>query len=447
MRVEMPIEQSYKWVAAAGMLLAALLLSSRVVAVPSIQHWVTDNGARVYFVAAPELPMVDISVTLDAGSARDGDAHGLACLTASVMSEGAGDLDADARADELARLGASISHECGRDMSSVSLRSLTRPEVLQPALAILAKAIREPRFREGDIERVRAQTLAGLKQQEQSPGSLIGRYFYPALYGDHPYGHETSGDADSVAAITREQMVAFHQRYFQAANAVIAIVGAIDRAAAERIANGLLDCPKGCAPAAPLPKPKPLTKATRVEVPFPSSQTHVRLGVLGMRRGDPDYFKLYVGNQILGGSGLTSLLTKQVREQRGLSYSVYSYLLPYRVDGPFLLGLQTRTDSAEEAIGVARDTLEAFIANGPSEEQLRDIKLNLSGGFPLRIDSNSKVAGYLAVIGFYGLPLDYLDRWVDQIESVTAEQIRDAFQRRIHPDRMLEVVVGRGQTK
>lgn len=443
----MQVENRGKPCAVAALLLATLLLSTSVAAVPSIQHWVTDSGARVYFVAAPELPMIDISVTLDAGSARDGDAHGLACLTASVMSEGAGDLDADARADELARLGASVSHECGRDMSSVSLRSLTRPEVLQPALAILAKAIREPRFMEGDIERVRALTLAGLKQQEQSPGSLVGRHFYPALYGDHPYGHETSGNADSVAAITREQMQAFHQRYFQAANAVIAIVGDVDRATAERIAEGLLDCPRGCAPAEPLPKPKPLTQAARLDVPFPSSQAHVRLGVLGMHRGDPDYFKLYVGNQILGGSGLTSLLAKQVREQRGLSYSVYSYLLPYRVDGPFLLGLQTRNETAEVAIEVARDTLAAFIENGPSEKQLRDIKLNLSGGFPLRIDSNSKVAGYLAVIGFYDLPLDYLDRWVKEVESVTAEQIRDAFQRRIHPDRMLTVVVGRGQAK
>ena len=443
----MQVNSIYGRIAAATLGVVALLFGVVAAAVPSIQHWVTANGARVYFVAAAELPMLDVSVTLDAGSARDGDAHGLACLTAGVMGEGAGDLDADARADELARLGASISHECGRDMSSVSLRSLTRPEVLQPALAILAKVVREPRFDDGDIERVRAQTLAALQQQEQSPGSLVGRYFYPALYGDHPYGHETAGDADSVAAITREQIVAFHQRYFQAANAVIAIVGDIDRAAAESIAEGLLECPRGCAPAAPLAKPKPLTEASRLDVPFPSSQTHIRLGVLGMHRGDPDYFKLFVGNQILGGSGLTSQLTKQVREERGLSYSVYSYLLSYRVDGPFLIGLQTRTETTEEAVAVARATLEAFITNGPTDQELRDTKLNLSGGFPLRIDSNSKVAGYLAVIGFYDLPLDYLDRWVDEIESVTAEQIRDAFQRRIHPDRMVAVVVGRGQAK
>jgi len=433
--------------AATGMLLVAMLLSTSAAAVPSIQHWVTGNGARVYFVAAPELPMIDVSVTLDAGSARDVDAHGLACLTASVMGQGAGDMDADARADELARLGASISHECGRDMSVVSLRSLTRPEIMQPALAILAKAIREPRFAKGDVERVRAQTLASLQQQEQSPGSLVGRNFYPALYGDHPYGHETSGDADSVAAITRDQLVAFHQRYFQAANAVIAIIGDIDRGAAEKLANGLLDCPEGCTPAASLPKPKPLQQASRLDVPFPSSQTHIRLGVLGMHRGDPDYFKLFIGNHILGGSGLISQLSKQVREERGLSYSVYSSLLSYRVDGPFLIGLQTRTDATTEAIGVVRDTLRQFITNGPSEDELRDAKLNLSGGFPMRIDSNSKVAGYLAVIGFYGLPLDYLERWVGEIESVTVEQIRDAFQRRIHPDRMVAIVVGRGQAK
>ena len=420
-------------------------LPSAVQAIPDIQHWVTDNGTRVYFVNAPELPMVDISVALDAGSARDGDTPGLACLTSSVMDEGAGDLDPDARADQLARLGATVSHSCGRDMSSVSLRSLTRPQVLQPALAILRKAIKQPRFDAGDFARVQDQTLAGLRQQRQDPGSLAALSFYPALYGDHPYGHNTSGTADSVAAITPAQLRAFHKRYYQAANAVIAIIGDIDRAAAEDIANGLLDCPEGCEPAAPLPKPQRLTRAERIDVPFPSSQSHIRLGVLGMHRGDPDYFPLFVGNYILGGSGLISRLSQQVREQRGLSYSVYSYLVSYRVDGPFLLGLQTRTNTTEEAIAVAHQTLAKFVANGPTDDELRDAKLNLTGGFPMRIDSNSKVAGYLAVIGFYELPLDYLDRWIERVESVTIEQVRDAYRRRIHPDRMVTIVVGRGE--
>jgi len=365
------------------------LLSAGAQAVPDIQHWVTANGARVYFVAAPELPMINVSVALDAGSARDGGSPGLACLTTSVMGEAVGDLDADARADALAYLGASVSHACGRDMSTVSLRSLTRPEVLQPALAILGKAVREPQFVPSDVERVRAQTLAALRQQEQDPGTLVGLSFYPALYGDHPYAHDTLGNADSIAAITLEQLRAFHRRYYQAANAVIAIIGAGHEVLAELIAAGLLDCPEGCEAAPPLPRPQPLSQAQRLDVRFPSSQSHVMLGGLGMHRGDPDYLPLFIGNHIFGGSGLVSLLAQQIRHKRGLSYSVYSYLAALRVDGPFVIGLQIRSDSAEEAIGIARDTLAKFVAEGPTEAQLRDAKLNLSGGFALRIDNNS----------------------------------------------------------
>lgn len=424
-----------------------MLIGAGASALPVIQEWHTSKGARVLFVAAPELPMVNISIAFDAGSARDGEHPGLACLTSSVMDESAGDLDSNARAEELARLGASISHDCGRDMSTVGLRSLTRPEVLRPALTVLRKVLAAPRFDGTDLERVRAQTLAALRRQEQSPDSLVDLALYRQLYRDHPYAHNSLGNKDSVEALRAEQLQAFHRRYYQAANAVIAIVGDLDRDAAAELAEGLLDCPEGCVAAAPLPDPVPLRQPVDVHLAFPSSQTHIRIGGLGMRRGDPDYFALYVGNHILGGSGLVSRLSEQVRERRGLSYSVYSYLASYRVDGPFVLGLQTKSSSTDEALAVAGDTLRRFVAKGPTEDELRDAKLNLSGGFPLRIAGNAKLVGYLAMIGFYNLPLDYLDRWVAQVEALTVARIRDAFRRRIHPDRMVTVVVGRGQKK
>lgn len=414
-------------------------------AVPEIQQWYTGNGAKVLFVAAPELPMVNVTVAFDAGSARDGDRPGLACLTSGVMDESAGDLDSDARAEALARVGASISHDCGRDMSTVELRSLTRKSMLDPALAVFRKVLQQPHFDAADLERVKAQTLAGLRQQQQRPASLVGLAFYRHLYRDHPYAHNTIGDLKTVAALTADQLRAFYDRYYQAANAVIAIVGDLDRDAAAALADGLLRCPAGCAKAPPLAEPAPLVRAERVAVPFPSSQSHIRIGGLGMRRGDPDYFALYVGNYILGGGGLVSRLSEQVRERRGLSYSVSSYLASYRVDGPFVLGLETKGANTDEALRVAVDTLRRFVEAGPTDAELRDAKLNLSGGFPLRIASNGKLVSYLAVIGFYDLPLDYLDRWVDRVEALSAERIRDAFRRRINPDKMVTVVVGRGQ--
>ncbi len=185
-----------------------------------------------------------------------------------------------------------------------------------------------------------------------------------------------------------------------------------------------------------------LTDGTLRLIAFPSSQTSVLAGQPGMRRGDPDYFPLYLGNHILGGSGLVSILMDEIREKRGLSYGVSSYFIPMARSGPFLLGLQTRNDQADQARSVMLETLKRFIAEGPTEAQLTSAKKNITGGFPLKIASNANIIQYLAVIGFYGLPLDYLDRFNARIEAVTAEQIRDAFARRVHPERLAIVTVG-----
>ena len=164
-----------------------------------------------------------------------------------------------------------------------------------------------------------------------------------------------------------------------------------------------------------------------------------------MSRGDPDYFPLYVGNYILGGGGLVSRLAVEVREKRGLSYSVYSYFLPLRLPGPFMVGLQTRNDQRDEALKIVRKVISEFVAQGPTDEELEAAKKHITGGFPLRLDSNGKIAEYLAVIGFYGLPLTYLDDFIPHVEAVNAEQIRDAFRRRVHPDQMVTVSVGGGR--
>ncbi|MCG8098279.1 MAG: insulinase family protein, partial [Candidatus Thiodiazotropha taylori] len=179
------------------------------------------------------------------------------------------------------------------------------------------------------------------------------------------------------------------------------------------------------------------------QIPFPSTQSHLYLGQPGLKRGDPDYFPLYVGNHILGGSGLVSLLSEEVREKRGLSYSVYSFFIPMRQLGLFQVGLQTKNEQADEALKVVKDTLQRYITEGPTDEELKAAKQNITGGFPLRIASNGKIVEYLAVIGFYDLPLDYLDRFVERIEAVSKEQIRDAFKRRVDSERLVRVQVGR----
>lgn len=427
------------------LLALGLLFSFTVSANPEIQQWTTGNGARVYFVAAPELPMVDIRVVFDAGSARDDKRPGLAMLTNGMLEEGAGKLSADDIAARFDSLGTRISTSSERDMAVASLRSLTKPSLLDPAIDTFALLLSQPTVPADALERVRKQMLIGLQAEQQSPGDIARKAFYHTLYGSHPYGIHPSGTVASIKAMTRKDVLGFHHRYYVGRNAVVAIVGAVTRDEAAHLAEQAVGkLPAGeAAPA--LPPVSPLKQAAEKHFQYPSAQSHVLMGQPGVYRGDPDYFPLYVGNHILGGSGLVSRLSDEVREKRGLSYSVYSYFLPMRKKGPFVLGLQTRTASTAEALKVLRQTLDRFTKEGPTQEELQAAKKNITGGFPLKIDSNSDILGYIAMIGFYRLPLNYLDTFNRHIESVTTEQIRNAFARRVHPDKMVTITVGAGE--
>jgi zinc protease len=185
-----------------------------------------------------------------------------------------------------------------------------------------------------------------------------------------------------------------------------------------------------------------LTQAQTVRVPFESAQAHVLMGQPGYKRNDPDFFALTVGNYILGGGGFVSRLTEQVREKRGLSYSVYSYFAPGLHAGPFAVGLQTRPDQADQALQVAQEVVRTFVAEGPTEAELKAAKDNLIGSFPLRLDSNRKLLDNLANMAWHELPLDYLDTWTQAVDRVTVQDIRAVFQRKLQPERMVTVTVG-----
>lgn len=425
-----------------GLGLVALFASLSAAAMAPIEHWQTANGARVYYVPAPELPMVDIQVVFNAGSARDGGRPGLAQFTHTLLDKGAGGLSADQIAARLEGVGARLSGESLRDMATLSLRSLSDPKYLQPALDVFAKVLARPDFNPADVDRERERLLIGLQYAQQQPDEVMDKAFYAALYGTHPYASPPEGTVDSLKAIDRAALQAYHQRYYVARNAVVAIVGAVDRAAAERLATEAVRALPAGEPAPALPDVADPAQAREQRIAHPSSQTHIQLGQPGMTRDDPDYFPLYVGNYVLGGGGLVSRLSEEVREKRGLSYSVYSYFMPMAERGPFTLGLQTRNDQSAEALTVLRETLAKFVADGPTEKELKAAKDNITGGQALRIDSNRKILEYLAVIGFYQLPLDYLETFNGKVEAVTLEQVRDAFKRRVQPDRMLTVLVG-----
>ena len=428
--------------ALAGMAACWLAGPAAVQAMPAIQHWQTDNGARVYYVPAPELPMVDVRVVFDAGSARDASQPGLANITNHLLDQGAAGLSANDVAGTLEGLGAELETGALRDMAWVSLRSLSSDRHFDPAVEVMGKVLGQPDFNRPDFERERERALVSLRRSEQQPSKVADYRFYAAVYGEHPYATRPIGNADSLQAMGVKDLRAFHRRYYVARNAVIAIVGDIDRKAAEQLAAGLAGrLPEG-ERASPVPPVTALTAAVDEFVPRPSTQTHVRMGAPGMHRGDPDYFPLYVGNHILGGGGLVSRLFREVREDRGLSYSVNSSFSPMAQNGPYTFSLQTRNDQTAEALKVLRETLKDFHDKGPTGEELVAAKKNITGGFPLRIDSNSKIVEYLAMIGFYGLPLDYLETFNDRVMAVTREQIRDAYQRRVPLQQMATVIVG-----
>ncbi len=426
-------------------LVAALglcLLSLPAFAVPPIQNWTTANGARIYFVPAPELPIVNAQIVFDAGSARDGARPGLAQLTNDLLESGTADLSADAVAERLDSVGAELSSSALRDMAWLSLRSLVEPRYLDPAVATVARLLREPAFAPDALERERQRMLVALQERAQSPAAIASKAFYEALYGKHPYASPPEGTEDSLKALTRDEVQSFHRHYYVGTNAVVAIVGALDRAAAERLASALVGgLPAG--EAAPLLPPAPsLSEAKTIRIPYPSTQSHVFIGQLGISRTDPDYYSLYLGNHVLGGNGLVSTLAEEVREKKGFAYSVYSAFAPMRQAGPFMVNLQTRIDQTEPAVKLVQSTLQEFVAQGPPATELQMARQNITGGFALRIDSNAELVQVLASIGFYQLPLDYLQTYTARIDALTLEQVRQAFQQHLHPDKLLTVIVG-----
>ncbi|MDH3353925.1 MAG: insulinase family protein [Chromatiales bacterium] len=418
-----------------------LLTPMLVSATPNIEQWQTQQGTQVYFVNAPELPMVDIQIAFDAGSARDGSRSGIALFANSMLEEGAGELNVEQITSGFDDLGARFSSSSATDMATLSLRSLTQKDLLKPALELFSTVVGKATFPKAAVERVREQMQVSLESQKQKPGSIGSKVFYASLYGKHPYAGPSGGTKESIKGITREALRHFYRQYYVSSNAMVVIVGAIDRQQAERIAEEVTrHLPKGSKP----PKlPVPVESAAKEQrIEHDSSQTHILLGQLGYRRGDRDKFALYLGNYILGGGGFVSRLTEEIREKRGLSYSVYSYFNPMRELGTFVLGLQTKNAKADESLKVMRETLSHFLKEGPTEKELIAAKKNITGGFPLKIDSNSDLMGYVLVIGFYNFPLDYLKTFNDKINAITLADIRDAFKRRVDPAKMHLVMVG-----
>ena len=423
----------------AGVAVAAQPASANL----AIQSWTAKSGARVLFVESRAIPMLDIAVDFDAGGRRvPAGKAGLAGLANGLLALGAGNLNENQIADGFADVGAQRGARADQDRAAVTLRTLSSRSEREASVALLANVVGEPTFPEAVLAREKARLIAALKEAETKPEGIAERAFARAMYGDHPYGSLPT--AQSVASLTREDVETFYRANYAASRAVVSMIGDVSRAEAEAIAERLTaKLPSGAALAS-VPAPGVPDNAPK-RIAHPASQAHILIGMPSLARGDPDFFPLTVGNYVLGGGGFVSRLMNEVREKRGLAYSVYSYFLPLKDPGPFQLGLQTKKEQAEDALKLVQGVVADYVAKGPTPAELKAAKDNLTGGFALRIDNNRKILDNLAIIGFYGLPLDYLDRWVANVEKVTIADVRAAFTRHLNPAAFATVVVGAAQ--
>jgi zinc protease len=436
---------------------AGLLFINNSQAGIPIEHWTQPSGVQVYLVQSPAIPMVDVQITLDGGSRRDpADKSGLANLMASSTAYGVqatatqGALDENALSDAWADLGASFGGAAGADRMSFSLRSLTERDILQKAVALAARQLNAPAFPESLWLRDRAKLIASITESNTRPATLAARAFSRAVYAGHPYGYEMT--PEGLNRITVDDMRALHAQVVQPCGAKVSVVGALNRAQTDALVTQLFASAKvapspvgPCAVAKPVPEVQALAEASEQRIAFASAQAHVLLGQPGFKRNDPEFFALTVANHILGGGGFTARLTEEVREKRGLTYSVYSSFSPGLHAGAFTIGLQTRPDQAQQALTLVREVVTKFTREGPTEKELQAAKDNLIGGFALRLDTNRKLLDNVANIAWNNLPLDYLDTWTAQVEKLTTLQVQKAFARVVQPEKMAAVVLGAAQ--
>jgi len=419
-------------------------------AILPIEKLDTYKGARGYLVQTQTLPMIDIEVSIDAGDRYDPvGKSGLADMAAGLMQYGVrgdkGSLSEAQIADEIADLGANIGLSVSGERATLRIRSLSRKDLRDRAVQLAAAMLSAPAYESNIVEREKQRTITNLREAETKPDFVLSRRFMKLIYGDYPLAN--SPTVKSVGAVSAADLSQFHKQFYRGDRMIISIVGDVDRTQANEIIHTLLHKIPHSGPAiAQLPElqrspVEPLAQR-EIRIPFDSQQAHIAMGMTAVSRSNPDYFPLLVGNYILGGGGFVSRLMNEVREQRGLAYSVFSYFAPGKENGIFQAGLQTKNDQAAQALEVMSSTIEQFIADGPSSTELLAAKSNLINGYPLRIDNNRKLLDNVSSIAWNDLPLDTMEIWTKQVEAVTLEQVKAAFQKYLAMDRMKIVVLG-----
>ncbi len=414
----------------------------------NISSYETKNGIKVLFSKSDNIPMIDIKITFDAGSNRDGDTKGLSMLTHSLLDEGTSVRKSEEIASIFESNGSIFNTSVNKDRSSISLRSLTQEKYLNPSLKMFLEILSDSSFPNNEVNLQKKRTISTIIEDQSDPSEIASNLFFKEIYGDHPYSHPSIGYADSVKKISRKNIKDFYDKNINAKNASIAIVSSLSKkeviAIAEKISKSLDKSKK-----------KVITKQTKtiskkekyIFKNFNSEQAHIYIGLVSIRRGSENHLPLYVGNYIFGGSGFSARLMQELRVKRGLTYGVYSYVYPLREEGPFLIGIETKADQAQKSVKLIQEMLAEFIKKGPTDDELKHAKNSIINGFPLRIDSNSDILNYLSMINYYDLSKDYLKTFTSEISKITKKDIMNAFKKEINVNSLVTLVVGNAKAK
>lgn len=403
-----------------------VLLAGRAGAV-EVQRVVSPGGIEAWLVEEKSVPLIAINFAFKGGSAQDPEGKaGLANLLTTLLDEGAGDLDSQAFQGRVEDLSMRLSFEDGRDAFYGEMKTLAASR--DEAFDLLRLALTRPRFDDDAIERMRRQAIASVRREARDPETVAGRVWARSVFPNHPYGRPANGDEASLAAITREDIRGYHARIFARSGLKIGVVGAIDATTLAPLLDrvfGALPATQRLTPVADVEPKGGLAVAETLPIP----QTVIRLSGEGLKRRDPDFIAGYVMNHILGGGSFSSWLYAEVREKRGLAYSVYTALAPYAHAGLFMGGLGTRSDRAGEAIQVVRDQIERMAATGPTADELAKAKAFIIGSYALRFDTSDKIAGQLLAIQLDDLGIDYIEKRNALVEAVTLDDVRRVAKR------------------
>lgn len=422
-------------------LAAGLALQVSTAMAMKIQTVKSPGGISAWLVQEKSVPLVALRFAFEGGTAQDpSDKPGVAYFVTSMMDEGAGDLKAREFQEKMQDIAMKMSFDENRDLIYGSLQSLS--DNLDESAKMLSLALTKPRFDADAVERVRAQILANLAYEAKSPQRVASKEWFKTAFPNHPYGDNASGTIESVKSISADDLHAFVKSNFARDNLKVVAVGDITP---ERLGVLLDEVFGGLPEKAAL---KPVAKAELPKggqqriVPMAVPQSVAVFGLPALARKDADFIPAFVLNHILGGGGFSSKLMEEVREKRGLAYSVYSYLNPLD-HAPILQGgVATKNEAIAESLSVIRGELEKIAENGVSETDLKEAQDYLTGSYALRFDTNSKIAGQLLGIQVEGLGLDYVETRNSQIKAVTQADIQRAAKRFLNPDDLITVIVG-----